>query len=583
MKMPVRRRSAKKKSLFKDLDSPFSVAPDRDALRNLDNVEIPSSPKSEKKKKKKVKKKGYLNRVKPRRRKKNKKMKRRLVTTTRLKSVREIDLEWISETLEKSVEDCVFEGLRCARITLPVDDWTTQRVFRVTHALQKHIDFKEKERQFYTDWYGLDKIKSVLLEALDERRRGDVETASSMMTSMSSLSTNLSSSETTIDAIVSQEREMCKESMRRLRRASFGPNMMAMIQHRRSSVVGASRQSLLETLPSRMSTLPRMSVLPLGRPSALVRCLPSFVRSLLKSQNPDLATQTQVPQTKPTRQTTSRISSVTKTETPDMPICSAAMSTASCLSAIFEFLSTTDLLHVTPLVTSTWWSVAKRVRSWQAAQITAHYTPFSILDCWENLCKAFPRGKFLAEGAFKKVYRVYAKPNDRTEAVAVMNVRRICEDGQADMVGCCGMVLFENIFTHSPNNQIFRYVKSCMRVCRSRNSARTRYVRIMWSGIKSFSLRILHPRNFGIVCKMTRRKTKSRFLHLRSIPKVRGSTFEWNCVMVPMWRRFFEVLRRTICTTRPIPRLVLHFSFKCSSLLMSVSRDIIFVITISSC
>ena len=122
-----------------------------------------------------------------------------------------------------------------------------------------------------------------------------------------------------------------------------------------------------------------------------------------------------------------------------MPICSAAMSTASCLSAIFEFLSTTDLLHVTPLVTSTWWSVAKRVRSWQAAQIAAHYTPFSILDCWENLCKAFPRGKFLAEGAFKKVYRVYAKPNNRTEAVAVMNVRRICEDGQADMVG----VVFE--------------------------------------------------------------------------------------------------------------------------------------------
>ena len=152
MKMPVRRRSAKKKSLFKDLDSPFSVAPDRGALRNLENVEIPaSSPISEKKKK--VKKKGYLNRVKPRRRKKNKKMKRRLVTTTRLKSIREVDLEWISETLEKSVDDCVFEGLRCARITLPVDDWTTQRVFRVTHVLQKHIDFKEKDRQFYIDWY----------------------------------------------------------------------------------------------------------------------------------------------------------------------------------------------------------------------------------------------------------------------------------------------------------------------------------------------------------------------------------------------------------------------------------------------
>lgn len=279
MKMPVRRRSAKKKSLFKDLDSPFATAPDRGALRNLENVEIPAaSPISEKKKK--VKKKGYLNRVKPRRRKKNKKMKRRLVTTTRLKSVREVDLEWISETLEKSVEDCVFEGLRCARITLPVDDWTTQRVFRVTHVLQKHIDFKEKDRQFYIDWYGLDKLKSVLLEALDERRRGDVETASSMMTSVSSLSTTtLSTSDTTIDAIVSQEREMCKESMRRLRRASFGPNMMAMIQHRRSSVVGASRQSLLETLPSRMSTLPRMSVLPSGRPSALVRICSSVIRS----------------------------------------------------------------------------------------------------------------------------------------------------------------------------------------------------------------------------------------------------------------------------------------------------------------
>ena len=72
---------------------------------------------------------------------------------------------------------------------------------------------------------------------------------------------------------------MCKESMRRLRRASFGPNMMAMIQHRRSSVVGASRQSLLETLPSRMSTLPRMSVLPSGRPSALVRICSSVICS----------------------------------------------------------------------------------------------------------------------------------------------------------------------------------------------------------------------------------------------------------------------------------------------------------------
>ena len=251
--------------MFKDLDSPFPVT--ERALRNLDNVEIPASPRSVEKKKKK---KGYLSRVKPRRRKKNKKMKRRPVTTTRLKSVREVDLEWISETLEKGVEDCVFEGLRCARVSLPLDDWTTQRVFRVTHALQKHIDFKEKDKLFYIDWYGLDKIKSVLLEALDERRRGDVETASSIMTTSTS---TLDITNSTLDAIVSQEREMCKESMRRLRRASFGPNMMAMIQHRRSSVVGASRQSLLETLPSRMSTLPRMSVLPSGRPSALVRYL----------------------------------------------------------------------------------------------------------------------------------------------------------------------------------------------------------------------------------------------------------------------------------------------------------------------
>ena len=385
MQMPVRRRSAKKKSLFKDLDSPF---PEGRPLRNLENVPMSSPSLSspvikdvENKKKKKNKKKGYLNRVK-RRRKKNKKMKRRLITTTRLQSVREVDLEWIYETLEKSAEDCVYEGLRCAKISLPVEDWTTQRVFRVTHALLKHIDFREeneKKHSFYTDWYGLDNLRSVLNEALDERRRGDVETQSSI--SISTLG------DSTIDAIVSQEREVCKESMRRLRRASFGPNMMAMIQHRRSSLV---------------PVLPRMSVLPSGRPSALVP-------------------------TKPTRQTTSRISSVATKEIADVPICSPAMSTASCLSAVFEFLNTKDLLHVAPLVTSTWWSVAKRVRSWQAAQIAAHYTPVSILDCWENLCEAFPRGKFLAEGAFKKVYRVYVSMLER-ECIALCLFRCLSFD-----------------------------------------------------------------------------------------------------------------------------------------------------------
>ena len=86
------------------------------------------------------------------------------------------------------------------------------------------------------------------------------------------------------------------------------------------------------------------------------------------------------------------------------------------LSAVLEFLSAGDLLHVTPLVGVAWHRESIRVWSWQASQIALHYAPTHVLQCWPQLCAAFPRGRFIAEGAYKQVFQVFAEPSQRVEA-----------------------------------------------------------------------------------------------------------------------------------------------------------------------
>lgn len=130
-----------------------------------------------------------------------------------------------------------------------------------------------------------------------------------------------------------------------------------------------------------------------------------------------------------------------------------------------------ELLHITPKVSRLWHRLSKTASNtcaaaaaFEAAIIAgkgmgqgargAARSRFAELLLhgdeerrrWERFCRAFPWGKYLSEGAYKKVYQIWSAVANREEAVSVMDIRRIATSGNASIVGqeiACALLLSE--------------------------------------------------------------------------------------------------------------------------------------------
>eukprot|EP00501_MAST-03F_sp_TOSAG23-6_P001683 GSMAST32.ASY1.ANO1.1754.1 assembled CDS len=116
---------------------------------------------------------------------------------------------------------------------------------------------------------------------------------------------------------------------------------------------------------------------------------------------------------------------------------------AFCISIILEYLNTNELLHIAPQVSQLWSQLSSQVWSWKSAQcLSIENTENSentlsssiVLRCWSQMLQQFPWGRFLAEGGFKKVFEVWANKECRFEAIAVMDLQHICQNGSASVV-----------------------------------------------------------------------------------------------------------------------------------------------------
>ena len=66
--------------------------------------------------------------------------------------------------------------------------------------------------------------------------------------------------------------------------------------------------------------------------------------------------------------------------------------------------------------------------AWHAADL--HQTERYYLNVeFETLLAAFPRGRFLSDGAYKEVFQVWSKQQERMEAISVMNISAIASTG----------------------------------------------------------------------------------------------------------------------------------------------------------
>lgn len=53
----------------------------------------------------------------------------------------------------------------------------------------------------------------------------------------------------------------------------------------------------------------------------------------------------------------------------------------------------------------------------------------------ERVLRAYPRGSFLAEGGFKRVYKAYDAVHERTQAMSVLDLRNLRKQGLEDTLG----------------------------------------------------------------------------------------------------------------------------------------------------
>ena len=115
---------------------------------------------------------------------------------------------------------------------------------------------------------------------------------------------------------------------------------------------------------------------------------------------------------------------------------------ASALRLAFEFLSAKDLLSITWSVSHLWMHTSNVVASWVVASenlsLEQLNNPKSIspnlLSNWRGMQQTFPWGLFLADGAYKSVYKVWNNVKHRMEAISVMDSKSILEMGNEEVI-----------------------------------------------------------------------------------------------------------------------------------------------------
>ena len=112
------------------------------------------------------------------------------------------------------------------------------------------------------------------------------------------------------------------------------------------------------------------------------------------------------------------------------------LDSADALRLIFNFLPPSFLLLTVTQVSKRWNSVAVASANalFAASTVTASRSgPGAYLN-GAKFFKAFPQAKFLAEGAYKSVYRVHNPFTNRDEAISVMDVNKIAKYGDVAVV-----------------------------------------------------------------------------------------------------------------------------------------------------
>jgi hypothetical protein len=124
------------------------------------------------------------------------------------------------------------------------------------------------------------------------------------------------------------------------------------------------------------------------------------------------------------------------------------MGSPAFVGLVLEFLDARSLRQVTPLVCRVWRNVSASVHSWHATLFLGNLPPSVsagkppspseagglVLNAWRGLLRAFPWGRFLSAGAYKRVYAVWCASRARMEAVSVMDVMAINDTGNLDVV-----------------------------------------------------------------------------------------------------------------------------------------------------
>ena len=157
-------------------------------------------------------------------------------------------------------------------------------------------------------------------------------------------------------------------------------------------------------------------------------------------------------------------------DTPTTPCSESVFGTF--LSSIFEYLPNSDISSSTSLVSKSWFAQSTHMLSWRAASAMTssnfkrmvaqrggggggggkkyvgtddRTVSSSLASCkrsWVAFLECYPWGRFLAEGAYKSVFKVWSAPRRRMEAVSVMDINAIAETGnlpiiQAEIQAAC--------------------------------------------------------------------------------------------------------------------------------------------------
>jgi len=123
-----------------------------------------------------------------------------------------------------------------------------------------------------------------------------------------------------------------------------------------------------------------------------------------------------------------------------------------------QFLTAGELLHTAPRVATSWHRAAATAYSWRVAgDMTARdgrgggggaaaNSGVGVSRTWAPVFSAFPWGTFLADGAYKSVYKVWNAAAARLEAVSTMDVGALAAGGNLPLIQAeiqCGCLVSE--------------------------------------------------------------------------------------------------------------------------------------------